>query len=556
MFSSNQEAFNYYYNDYMSKNGPPSPWLGAAEMLRQSALNHAREMVEHGSYENKRQSEEIGRQAAETQRIKEAELAEKKRQQDILMAKIKEREDTKALIGDSAATSSLLERAFTELEYGEWPKADIYFEKVLDREPRNANAYLGVVCADLKVKFEKSLSNIKDPDDIKNHKYYMRAIADPVVKLRLDGYIKNINDRIAAEQLDEAERKLAKNALHSAYEIMNSAQNPDGYRKAIDALNNMLQTSNRYIDLFTKIDIVTKISICERLISEYEKTHETLYKLLEKHADLQEQRKTDETKIMALNSKKKAAVDAECARLQEKYDNEYDTWSSKALIAAIQNKKAKSVKQQIPPKPTKPQMPEFTPHKMNAARYTTGIRATGNTRVKIAGMDWLVLEVKADKVLLITENVIEFSFHDDESLIYRYLDGRFFNKLGIFRGAVAKTEWRGSEKVFLPSVGDACRWFGGGIDDYSIDDIRSGKIDDFNNTKRIAYDIDGKESRWWLNSRGDTKRYVTHEGKVSCDPISSLDKGSIGIRPALWLNISKPKQAIREADKKCLMILK
>ena len=191
--------------------------------------------------------------------IAEREVAEAKRKKEAeLMAKIKKRQDEKAKIDDTVSIKSLLERAYTELEYKDWEKADIYFEKVLDRESKCALAYLGMICAHLKVSNEKNLSSVKSPTDITNHKYYERAIADPSIKSRLDGYIRAINDRIATKK-EAARKKHVQDAFDSVCKIMDIAHSPTDYREVITAFNNI---DSSYQDI--NIEIKTKMKECEQ----------------------------------------------------------------------------------------------------------------------------------------------------------------------------------------------------------------------------------------------------------------------------------------------------
>ena len=68
------------------------------------------------------------------------------------------------------AIAPLLERAFMFLEDENWEEAIEYLEKVLDNDPENAQAYLGKLMADLKVKKKKDIVNCKEPFD-KNANY-------------------------------------------------------------------------------------------------------------------------------------------------------------------------------------------------------------------------------------------------------------------------------------------------------------------------------------------------------------------------------------------------
>ena len=66
-------------------------------------------------------------------------------------------------------TAPLIERVFMFLEDGEWDSANEYCEKVLDQEPKNAQAYLGKLMAELKVKEQSELIQLEEPFDNNNN---------------------------------------------------------------------------------------------------------------------------------------------------------------------------------------------------------------------------------------------------------------------------------------------------------------------------------------------------------------------------------------------------
>ena len=103
----------------------------------------------------------------------------------------------------SAASSSaasnniapLIKRAFMFLEDGDFSKADEYCERVLDLDPENAQAYLGKLMAEQKVKKQENLANCNQPfDDNSNYKKAV-GFADDDLRTTLIGYIKQINAR-------------------------------------------------------------------------------------------------------------------------------------------------------------------------------------------------------------------------------------------------------------------------------------------------------------------------------------------------------------------------
>lgn len=95
--------------------------------------------------------------------------------------------------GGSAAP--LLKRAFLFLEDADWQSANEYCEKVLDMEPENAQAYLGKLLAELKVRKMEQLRDQSSPFD-KNLLYEkVLRFADEPLKTAMTGYISHIKER-------------------------------------------------------------------------------------------------------------------------------------------------------------------------------------------------------------------------------------------------------------------------------------------------------------------------------------------------------------------------
>ena len=67
--------------------------------------------------------------------------------------------------GANASIAPLLKRAFMFLEDGNWQEADAYCEKVLDQDPECAEAYLGKLMAECKVKKQEDLADLAEPFD-------------------------------------------------------------------------------------------------------------------------------------------------------------------------------------------------------------------------------------------------------------------------------------------------------------------------------------------------------------------------------------------------------
>lgn len=77
-------------------------------------------------------------------------------------------------VGVPAELTPLLERAFLFLEDGEWTKADEYCERVLDKAPRTALAYLGKFMAEKHVRTREALEDV--PIDWEGDRNYSKAV--------------------------------------------------------------------------------------------------------------------------------------------------------------------------------------------------------------------------------------------------------------------------------------------------------------------------------------------------------------------------------------------
>ena len=123
--------------------------------------------------------------------------------------------ETSVANSDTAATTPLLERAFMFLEDGRWQDANIYCEKVLDIDPKNAEAYLGKLMTELQVKTRKALADCAEPFDDKDNYSKVIRFGDEKLENEMRGYIAHI-------------------IYHNAVRKMNSADSESAYKSAAD----------------------------------------------------------------------------------------------------------------------------------------------------------------------------------------------------------------------------------------------------------------------------------------------------------------------------------
>lgn len=124
------------------------------------------------------------------------------------------------------STAPLLKRTFMFLEDGNWQEADAYCEKVLDIDPENAQAYLGKLMAELKVRRQEELKNCAEPFSYNGN--YRKAVrfGGAAMKEQLDGDIAFINER------NENDRKTG--IYNEAVKVMNSAHTEAVFNNAAE----------------------------------------------------------------------------------------------------------------------------------------------------------------------------------------------------------------------------------------------------------------------------------------------------------------------------------
>lgn len=164
----------------------------------------------------------------------------------------------------------LLERAFMFLEDGDWDKADIYCESVLDQNPKCAEAYLGKLMAEVKIRKKEDLSKAKEPlDQSDNYRKVMR-FADESLRERLSN-AKEVqhNEQLYAEAMAcmtaASDEEAYRNAAQKFYSL-------GGYKDASSHREQCLQRADRIIadrmqreETKRKEDIYSRAEKCMRL---------------------------------------------------------------------------------------------------------------------------------------------------------------------------------------------------------------------------------------------------------------------------------------------------
>ena len=122
--------------------------------------------------------------------------------------------ETVIISGKQTEAAPLLKRAFMFLDDGDFVKGNEYFERVLDIDPENGEAYLGKLMIEKHVRHREDLAKCAEPfDTSKNYKNAIR-FGDADLISELEGYIAVIKDRIEQARI-EAEQKAERERIEA-----------------------------------------------------------------------------------------------------------------------------------------------------------------------------------------------------------------------------------------------------------------------------------------------------------------------------------------------------
>ena len=151
-----------------------------------------------------------------------------------------------AVVNETAAPSTaptniapLLKRVFIFLEDGQWAEADEYCEKVLDQDPECAEAYLGKLMAELRVKKREELKENRHPFDSNAHYKKTVRYGDEALVRELEAYNKAIRENKKQREFNAA--MIAAVSARTCAEYNKAASmlrdikdNPEAARKAAE----------------------------------------------------------------------------------------------------------------------------------------------------------------------------------------------------------------------------------------------------------------------------------------------------------------------------------
>jgi hypothetical protein len=181
--------------------------------------------------------------------------------------------------------------------------------------------------------------------------------------------------------------------------------------------------------------------------------------------------------------------------------------------------------------------------------------------IKFGNYNWLVLNIKDERALIITEDIIELRWYHNEFIditwadceLRNYLNHEFYNQFNQDEKARIMTvtninahnPWFNTkggtdttDRLFLLSLQEVCEYFGSN-ENLPNNGSQKWLIDDENNEKRQAKY--GNDFHWWrLRSPGyysRTAASINSKGHIYVrgNGVYGRPRDSGGLRPALWL---------------------
>ena len=475
--------------------------------------------------------------------------------------------------GGNANTAPLLKRSFMFLEDGDWNSANEYCEKVLDIDPENASAYLGKLLSELRVRKQESLKD--QAETFADNNNYQKAIrfADDKLKIELIGYIEHINTRNENARLDDIYTR-AKNAMSVAHaesdykEAAHLFESIDEYQDSAV----LAQTCYEQAEMARKDTILSegKSKMTGEAISNYEAAIK-LFESISGWKDADEKVYACQKKIEEIKAKVEADR-LEKERLAELARKEAERIAKRnkkiaiittpivcAVIAFIIILNAVIIPMQ--------KKNDFIATYGQDVYDKFGLVVEGeyikfgayeqdnNTDNGKEDIEWIVLEVKDGKALVISKYALDCKQYDTSNMdvtwetctLRRWLNNDFINaSFSAEEKAMIPTVTVSADKnpeystnpgnttqdqVFLLSITEANKYF-------SSDSARQCEPTDFA-VANGAWESDSGNCWWWLRSPGGTQGsvpYVNNDGYFNEYGYPFYYDGAV--RPALWIDLN------------------
>ncbi|MBR2876553.1 MAG: TIR domain-containing protein, partial [Clostridia bacterium] len=164
--------------------------------------------------------------------------------------------ETVVVNNENVDIAPLLERGFIFLEDEKWQRGDDFFELVLNKDPKNATAYLGKLLVDLEVSKPENLKDFHTPfDDNDNYQKIMRFASAELKK-----NIKEQNDIIVRRNEENRKRDIYEKAV-SMMEDVSDAKALEAAGYLFLEIKDFNDAKDLAEDCFEKAEIASKNAV-------------------------------------------------------------------------------------------------------------------------------------------------------------------------------------------------------------------------------------------------------------------------------------------------------
>ncbi len=489
--------------------------------------------------------------------------------------------ETVIVSSGNANTAPLLKRAFMYLEDSEWNSADEYCEKVLDQDPENAEAYLGKLMAEMRVRKQDALRDQAEPFD--GHNNYQKALrfADDKLKTALTGYIEHINTRNENARKDgilsDAKSKMTGANILNYESAIKQFESISGWKDADEQIHNCKKKieelkakaeaerlererkAEKRAKRNKKIAIITTPIVCVSIAfiivlntviipnSKYNKA-----------VDLMNNDKHNEA--IAIFEELDDYKDSKDKILESKYNHAVEQMNAgktvkayEALIALDGYKDSTEKANSIFGK----YFTEKNGQIKKGKHITFGTyEQNNNSSDGKEDIEWLVLDKKDGKALVISKNALDCQQYNtsqsdvtwETCSLRKWLNSTFISMaftdaeksviptvtVSADKNPECSTNPGNAtqDKVFLLSIPEANQYF-------SSDSARQCKVTAYAEAQDDYVSSFNGNCWWWLRSPSyeqDNAAIVFVDGGV--DAIGySVSNGTVAVRPALWIDI-------------------
>lgn len=481
--------------------------------------------------------------------------------------------------GSNADINTLLERAFMFLEDGDFENANKYCEKVLDVNPKNAEAYLGKLMAELKVRKQEDLKNLDEPFDNSSNYQKIIRFADEKLKSTLIDYREHINARKENERLA--------NIYNSAHSSMSKGNREEAFKKAAA----LFESISGYKDAdvlakecyekaeaariehkqnakkIKKIAIIATSIVC--VVIAFVIVLTTVIIPISKYNNaltLMNNGKYTEAILAfeALDGYKdsKTKID-ECNTAILETENEIKYNNATALMNAGKYTEAISAFDALDGyKDSKAKIDECKVEKLKTVKvgdyvFFGAYEQDNNTSNGKEYIEWLVLDVKDGKALVVSKHALDCKPYDptyngkvtwETCALRKWLNNNFINSAfstdekamipTVIVPADENPEYSTDpgnatqDKVFLLSITEVNKYF-------SSDNARQCKLTGYASANG-AITWDNGNCHWFLRTPGNSQAtviIVKDEGQIAHSYV--VHNAHFGVRPAMWIDLSK-----------------